>query len=140
LGQIRFKQADLLLERTADRIELKQLSIVSPQVKIEAAGDIELAPLQPVLLSPLNVTARLAAAGDIAILFDGMKLLEGERGQPGYRNVAKPIEISGTAAAPDTSSFWALLDEGASNAGGSFGVGLRALNAKLEAGRKTPPP
>jgi hypothetical protein len=140
LGQIRFKQADLRLERTADRIELKELSIVSPQLKIDAAGDIELAPLQPVLLSPLNVTARLAAAGDIAILFDGMKLLEGERGQPGYRNVTKPIAIAGTAAAPDTSSFWALLDEGAGNAGGSFGVGLRALNAKLEAGRKSPAP
>ena len=140
LGQIRFKQADLLLERTPDRIELKQLSIVSPQLKIDAAGDIELAPLQPVLLSPLNVTARLAAAGDIAILFDGMKLLEGERGQPGYRKVTKPIEIVGSAAAPDTSSFWALLDEGAGNARGSFGVGLRALNAKLESGGKAPAP
>ena len=140
LGEIRFKQADLRLERTPDRIELKELSIVSPQLKIDATGDIALAPLTPVLLSPLNVTARLAAAGDIAILFDGMKLLEGERGQPGYRNVTKPIEIVGTAAAPDTSSFWALLDEGAGKAGGSFGVGLRALNAKLEAGRKGPAP
>jgi hypothetical protein len=137
LGEIRFKQADLRLERTPDRIELSQLSIVSPQLKIDATGDVELAPLRPVLLSPLNVSARVAAAGDIAILFDGMKLLEGEKGQGGYRNVTKPIVIAGSAAAPDTSAFWALLDEGAGNARGSFGVGLRALNSRLEAGRKS---
>ena len=140
LGEIRFKQADLKLERTPDRIELSQLSIVSPQVRIDATGDIELAALRPVLLSPLNVSARIGAAGDIAVLFDGMKLLEGEKGQAGYRNVTKPIVIAGSAAAPDTSAFWALLDEGAGNARGSFGVGLRALNSKLEAGRKSPAP
>jgi hypothetical protein len=137
LGEIHFKQADLKLERTPDRIELRQLSIVSPQVRIDATGDVELAALRPVLLSPLNVSARIAAAGDIAVLFDGMKLLEGTKGQSGYRNVTKPIVISGSAAAPDTSAFWALLDEGAGNARGSFGVGLRALNSKLEAGRKS---
>ena len=137
LGEIHFKQADLRLERTPDKIELSNLTIVSPQLKIEASGDVELAPLRPVLLSPLNVSARIAAAGDIAILFDGMKLLEGEKGQGGYRNVTKPIVIAGSAAAPDASAFWALLDEGAGNARGSFGVGLRALNSRLEAGRKT---
>ena len=120
-----------------DKIELSNLTIVSPQLKIEASGDVELAPLRPVLLSPLNVSARIAAAGDIAILFDGMKLLEAAKGQGGYRNVTKPIVIAGSAAAPDTSGFWALLDEGAGNARGSFGVGLRALNSRLEAGRKT---
>ncbi len=137
LGEIHFKQADLRLERTPDRIELSQLSIVSPQVRIEATGDVELAALRPVLLSPLNVSARIGAAGDIAVLFDGMKLLDAEKGQGGYRNVTKPVVIGGSAAAPDTSAFWALLDEGAGNARGSFGVGLRALNSRLEAGRKT---
>jgi hypothetical protein len=137
LGEIHFKQAELRLKRTPDKIELSELTIVSPQLKIDATGDLELAPLRPVLLSPLNVAAHLAAAGDIAILFDGMKLLEGEPGQAGYRSVTKPIVIAGSAAAPDTSAFWALLDEGAGNARGSFGVGLRALNSRLEAPRKT---
>ena len=56
------------------------------------------------------------------------------------RNVTKPIEIAGSAATRDTSSFWALLDEGAGNARRSFGVGQRALNAKLGAGRKSAAP
>ncbi len=136
LGEIHFKQADLLLKRSPDKIELSQLTIVSPQLKIDAAGDVELVPLRPVLLSPLNVAARLAAAGDIAILFDGMKLLDAAPGHAGYRNVTKPILIAGSAAAPDASSFWALLDQGAGNARGSFGVGLRALDARLGASRK----
>jgi hypothetical protein len=137
LGELHFKQADLRLERTPDKIELSQLTIVAPQLKIDATGDVELAPLRPVLLSPLNVAAQLSAAGDIAILFDGMKLLDAAPGQAGYRNVTKPIVIAGSAVAPDTSSFWALLDEGAENARGSFGVGLRALNARLAASSKT---
>jgi hypothetical protein len=137
LGEIHFKQADLLLKRTPDKIELSQLTIVSPQLKIDATGDVELAPLRPVLTSPLNVAARLAAAGDIAILFDGMKLLEAAPGQAGYRDVTKPIVIAGSAVAPDTSSFWSLLDEGAGNARGSFGVGLRALNSRLGGSSKT---
>ena len=137
LGEIHFKRADLRLERTPDKIELSQLTIVSPQLRIDATGDVALAPLQPVLSSPLNVAARLSAAGDIAILFDGMKLLDAAPAEAGYRNVTKPIVIAGSAVAPDTSSFWALLDEGAENARGSFGVGLRALNARLGAASKT---
>jgi hypothetical protein len=140
LGELHFKQANLRLERTPERLELRELSIVAPQLRINASGRVDLVPLRPVLLSPLHASAQLAAAGDIAILFDGMKLLEGERGQAGYRNLTKTIQITGSAAAPDTSEFWALLDEGANNAGGSFGVGLRALNSRLEAGRKSQTP
>jgi hypothetical protein len=76
-----------------------------------------------------------AARGDVAILFDGMKLLveEGDdASEQDYRAFVRPIRITGTPAEPDASAFWALLDEGAENARGSFGVGLRTLNRKLE--------
>ena len=62
-----------------------------------------------------------------------MKVLEEDADAAGYRSLTRPIAIRGTPAEPDAEEFWALLEEGATNAGGSFGVALRALNRQLEA-------
>jgi len=77
---------------------------------------------------------QLAARGDIAVLFDGMKLLEASADADGYRDLTRVVHVDGTPLEPDVSEFWQLLDEGAGNARGAFGVTLRALNRRLEAG------
>lgn len=134
LGEIRFEQADFELRRTVpERIDVDRLRIVSPQLEIDAAGSLALAPLRPLLESPLDVSAQLAAAGDVAILFDGMGLLDEETGEAGYRAMSRRIRVGGTPIAPDTSDFWELMEQAGENARGSFGAGLRALNRRLEA-------
>jgi hypothetical protein len=64
-------------------------------------------------------------------LLDGMELL-GRRQRQRLSRDRQVIEIGGTPAEPDASAFWALLDEGASNAHGSYGFALRTLNRRLE--------
>ena len=138
LGEIRFEQATFLLDRAVlDRIEIRDLSVVSPQVSIDATGGLALAPKRPLLLSPLDVSAQIAARGDVATLLDGMELLEADANAYGYREIGKRIEIGGTPAEPDASAFWALLDEGASNAQGSYGFAMRMLNRRLEKSEPT---
>ncbi len=133
LGEIRFSSAEVELARTTpDRIELESLALVAPQLRVEAMGALRVAPQQPLLTSPLDLSAQIAARGDVAVVFDGMGLLERETSGSDYRDLRRRVEITGTAAEPDASSFWDLLDEGATNARGSFGVGLRALNERLE--------
>ena len=133
IGTMRFQEAEFLLSRTTpERIELRNLFVLAPQLRIDATGALELAPERPLLLSPLDVSARLAARGDVAILFDGMQLLETGAGNAGYRELNQRIAIGGSPAEPDTSAFWSLLDEGAGNARGSFGLALRTLNRQLE--------
>ena len=133
LGEMRFEQADFLLERsTPDRIELRTLYVRSPQLRIGASGSLELAPQRPVLMSPLDVSAQIAARGDVVILFDGMGLLEEAADDAGYRDLTRVVRLGGTPLEPDTSVFWELLDEAASNSRGVFGAGLRELNRRLE--------
>lgn len=137
LGEIRFQQANFLLERsTLDHIDLSNLSVRSPQLEIAASGSLALAPQRPLLLSPLDLSAQISAKGDVAILFDGMHLLEDSVDDAGYRNLTRVVHVDGTPIEPDTSEFWELLEEGADNARGAFGAGLRALNRSLEARRE----
>jgi hypothetical protein len=135
LGEIRFEDAELLLERSVpDRIKVSRLSVRSPQLRVDGVGDLSLAPARALLLSPMQLSVRLAAGGDMAILFDGMQLLEPEQGGTDYRELDRIVTLRGTMAEPDASEFWTLLEEGSENARGVFGVGLRALNRRLEAG------
>ena len=69
------------------------------------------------------------------MLFDGMGLLELGTDDQGYRPLTRPVTVGGTVAEPDTGDFYAMLDEAAANAGGSFGLGLRAINRKLQKSR-----
>jgi hypothetical protein len=134
LGELHFERAEFVLERaSAERLELSNLLVVGPELRVQATGNLERAgPHQPVVLSPLDLSAEIAARGDVGILFDGMALLEDEPDGAGYRALIRPIAIGGTPADPDASEFWELLEEGAEKAGGSFGVALRALNRRLE--------
>ena len=135
IGELRFEEAEFVLARTgADRLELENLLVRGPELRVTATGSLERSgPEQPVVLSPLDISAEIAARGDVGILFDGMKVLEEDADAAGYRSLTRPIAIRGTPAEPDAEEFWALLEEGATNAGGSFGVALRALNRQLEA-------
>lgn len=132
LGELRFREAEFQLERSEpDRIEVSHLFVESPQLLIDASGSLALAPKRPLLLSPLDVSATLAASGDVEILFDGMGLLEDEDNEAGYRELTRTVRLGGTPTKPDTSAFRELLEEAANNSGGALGAGLRALNRRL---------
>jgi uncharacterized protein involved in outer membrane biogenesis len=134
LGELKFSQATLRLDRSElHRIDLRDFSIEAPQLRVTATGNLAVGPQQPLLESPLALSTLVAARGDVAIVFDGMGLLVDKPDAAGYRDLTRRVDIGGTAAEPDASAFWDLLDEGAQNARGSFGVGLRALNSRLEA-------
>jgi hypothetical protein len=136
LEELRFDTFDLVLARTAPgRFEVSELSISSPLARVEGAGAVEASPDLPLPLSPLEAHLDLATRGDLTVLFDHMGLLEPATDDQGYRPLTRPVTVSGTVAEPDTSDFYAMLDEAAASAGGSFGLGLRAINRTLQKGR-----
>ena len=133
LGEIRFDDAEFLLERSSmDRIDVRSLALRSPQLRLGVTGSLELARLRPLLLSPLDADLLVGAAGDAAILFDGMGLLEDAPDADGYRAFTRPVHVGGMPAEPDMTEFWELLEEAAENSRGVLGIGLRALNRRLE--------
>ena len=50
----------------------------------------------------------------------------------GYRLLSRPITIGGTVAEPDTSDFYEMLDDAATDSKGVLGVGMRKINKKLQ--------
>lgn len=133
LGEIRFEEAEIVLERSEPgHLELSRLLVRSPQLEIDASGTLSLARQRALLRSPMELTARVGASDDVEILFDGMGLLGEEASDSGYRELTSEVRIGGTPSEPDTSDFWRLLEEAAENSRGAFGVGLRALNRRLE--------
>lgn len=132
VGELHFENAEFLLERTTtDRIDVRTLKLLAPQVELQGTGRLDVTGNRPFVLGELDVSATLAARGDVAVLLDGMKLLDQEPDPAGYRRLTHSLTVGGTPAEPDMSSFWELLDEGADNARGSFGIGLRALNRRI---------
>ncbi len=140
LEELEFETFDLVLARPEpQRFEVASLEVVSPVAHIEGSGGVDVDSDTPLPLSPLDVRLELATRGDLTILFDGMGLLEAEEDAGGYRPLTRPVTVSGTVAEPDTSDFYAMLDEAAENAGGAFGFGLRRVNKKLQKGRAASP-
>jgi hypothetical protein len=136
LEELEFDTFDLVLARPEpQRFEVATLEVVSPLAHIGGAGGIDVDPATPLPLSPLDVRLELATRGDLTILFDGMGLLEPEEDARGYRPLTRPVTVSGTVAEPDTSDFYAMLDDAAENSGGAFGFGLRRVNKQLQKGR-----
>lgn len=142
LGEIPFERFDIALTRaSSERLELETFVLRAAQVEFDAVGSLMLAPGRPVLLSPLELSTRIAARGDVAVLFDGMDLLEpaADGRDDDYRALIRPVVIGGTPSEPDATAFWELLGEGADNARGVFGAGLRALDRRLDPGRADSP-
>lgn len=119
------------------RVQMQSLHLLADEFEVQGEGGVTLLDDQPLTHSPLDLTVRMATKGDMAILFDGMKLLEKQPDARGYRALRQPFVIAGTLAAPDASALYAMFDEAAQNAGGAFGLVLRGVNKKLRKSEKT---
>jgi hypothetical protein len=133
LEALEFDSFDLVLAReTPRRFAISELTVVSPLARIEGSGGVEVEPGVPLVESPLDVTFDMATQGDMTILFDGLGLLQEDTDEHGYRPLTQPIAVGGTVAEPDTSAFYEMLDEAATDSKGVLGVGMRKINKKLQ--------
>ena len=136
LDELPFSRMSVSLLRDSPRqLRLEDISLIAPRLRLAGRGSVTAQPGLALALSPMEASLDLAARGDMAILFDGMGLLEEGADGQGFRAMNRSLTIGGSLAEPDTSALWDALDEAAASASGSFGLGLRAINRKLKAGR-----
>ena len=141
LEALEFDSFDLVLAReTPRRFAISELTVVSPLARIEGSGGVEVEPGMPLVESPLDVTFGMATQGDMTILFNGLGLLQEGTDEHGYRPLTQPITVGGTVAEPDTSAFYEMLDEAATDSKGVLGVGMRKINKKLQKAQATKSP
>jgi len=133
LEALEFDTFELALAReTPRRFAISELAVVSPLARIEGSGGVEVEPGLPLVESPLDVSLDLSTNGDMTILFNGLGLLQEGTDEHGYRPLTQPVTVGGTVADPDTSDFYEMLDEAATDSKGVLGVGMRKVNKKLQ--------
>ena len=116
LGQIDYDQIRLNLQRDeVGGLTIKRLQLQGPGIKLAGEGWVGRAGLMDYGGSPMELTFRMGAKGDLADLFGKLGLTEmGRIDAEGYRLLVQPVTIRGTPARPDASEFWAILRQAAS--------------------------
>jgi hypothetical protein len=106
LAEIPFDQLSLTAVRDASlNLQLKDFTLISPEVRINGEGQIRYAEGVPVLAQPMTLQLRLGARGKLGDLIKRAGLLEAKQDNLGYAAFSVPLKIGGTAGKPDTSEI-----------------------------------
>jgi len=139
LQELNIREARIRLERDPARgLLLESLDVRSDGLVVHGTGSVLRQRGVPLVERELRLDVDLAAAGDAAIVFDGLGLIGSEVDESGFRTIPHTFSVGGTVATPDASALWETLDEAAAQAKGSFGWALRKVMKAVEAEEPAP--
>jgi hypothetical protein len=115
------------------RLRLDHLHIEAPQLQLDVRGSVANAKVRDLMGQPMKLDAALAARGDLAVILDGMHLLD-RQAVGGYRALTEPFTIGGQLGQPDLHPFYDLLARAVQGSHGSWGLLMREAQSRL------PPP
>lgn len=101
-------------------IDLDSMVVQGPQILLTGAGSVTYKAGVPVPEQPLYAKAQLGAQGDAAQMLNELGLLTGKQNGQGYY-LGPTFEVKGTAANPDLSQLYTVLQQaaiGAATGGG----------------------
>lgn len=90
-------------------MNLQDISLVSPEIRLSGRGDVEYVAGQSLLEQPLNATLTFAARGKIEQLLGKLRLLDGTKDDLGYAQTKEAITLAGTLAKPDPTGFFTRI-------------------------------
>jgi hypothetical protein len=107
LGELNYDQLSLRLVRGADlNVQLQDLSLVAPEVRLLGTGQVTYVASQPLLEQPLAVSLAISGRGKVEQLLGRMRELDGTRDELGFARAKSPVTISGTMARPDPMPYF----------------------------------
>jgi len=110
LSALAFDQLNLQLKRTpVGDIELSEISLISPKVRLLGNGRISYRPGMSVWRQPLLVQMRFAARDQLAENLQVLKLLNAEADSLGYMSLVRDISLDGSLANVGTAELQRLL-------------------------------
>lgn len=110
LSAVAFDQLNLELSRGPQGdLELRDLSLISPALRVLGNGRITYAAGTPVWLQPVAITLRLAARDELAGYLQQLNLVRDEADSLGYRPMLQDLQLDGSLARLDTARIQRLL-------------------------------
>jgi hypothetical protein len=88
---------------------LKDVALISPEIRLSGGGRVAYQPGVPILNQPLEATFHLRARGRTADFFRLAGMLDSHADDLGYYAFNEPLVIGGTLGKPDTSRLQAQL-------------------------------
>lgn len=106
LSEIPYDQLSLTATRDDSlNLQLRNFSLISPEVRLGGQGLIRHAPGVPVVSQALDLQLNLGARGRLGDLMKRAGLLEATSDSLGYAAFTVPLRVGGTLARPDTSAI-----------------------------------
>jgi len=118
------------------RLQLMEMRLESPQLRLVATGNVADAKARDLMGQPMAVHAQLAARGDLAIILEGMDLVDPPTAD-GYRVMKEPFVVSGNVGQPDFRGLYDLLAKAVDGSGGTWGILMRKVQAEVAKRRKS---
>jgi hypothetical protein len=112
LGAIRFDQFNVVVARDAGRnVVIKDLTLISPTVRLAGSGQITYAPGVPLVQRPLHVDLQLGAREQLAENLRTINLIKGDaKDALGYAPMVEPIKLEGSLQAIANTQLEHLID------------------------------
>ncbi|MDB6127737.1 MAG: hypothetical protein JWM35_1633, partial [Verrucomicrobia bacterium] len=137
LSEIPFDQLSVTASRDASlNFQLKDFSLISPEVRIVGEGEVRHTEGIPVLGQPMQLQLNLGARGKLGDLIKRAGLLDVRQDNLGYAAFAVPLKIGGTLANPDTNEIRSALLNSALERSGLLDSLLGKREAKAKHGSR----
>lgn len=116
LGAIKFDELNLLLGRDEkNNLGIKDLTLISPLIRLVGSGTITYQPGVPLLQQPLLMTLQLGAKDKFAADLRTLKLLGEKTDATGYSFLAEDLKLDGSLQAIGTKQITDLLTRALTN-------------------------
>lgn len=110
LGEFNYDLLSVKLSRDELlNMSLEDISLVSPEIRLNGKGSVSYVVGQPLLEQPLSVSLNVAARGKVEQLFGKLRLLGSTKDELGYTKTRDTITLGGTLAKPDPTAFFTRI-------------------------------
>lgn len=110
LGEFNYDLLSVKLSRDELlNMNLEDISLVSPEIRLNGRGSVSYVVGQPLLEQPLSASLSLSSRGKVEQLLGRLRLLDTTKDELGYTRSKENILIGGTLAKPDASAFFTKM-------------------------------
>ena len=111
LGTIKFDQLNIVLYRDTEHdVLIKDITLISPQMRMAGSGKITFVPDVPLRLQPLQIDLQIGARDQLADSFRQLRLLgAGGADALGYVPLSEPIQLDGTLQSIGTEQLQRMI-------------------------------